>query len=73
MNADVSLGTHEEADGAQPEPEPEAGPSWAADGFSPSDWGELLGILPGDGLEEEPRTLYCFETLGASDSEEDAA
>ncbi|ATV81491.1 NS1 [Rhinolophus pusillus bocaparvovirus 2] len=42
------------------------------EGITPEQWGELLGIIRADGFDEQPRTLYCFESLEPSDGEGDA-
>ena len=52
--------------GSEPEQEPQPGPS----GITPTQWGDIIGIIQGD-LEagQQPTTLYCFETLQDNETE----
>nr|WFG61357.1 MAG: NS1 [Rhinolophus bat parvovirus] len=40
--------------------------------ITPEQWGELLGVVTSESLEEEPTVLYCFEQLEESDGENNA-
>lgn len=48
--------------------------SQSAKGLTPEQWGQRLGIIPGDPSEgQSPTVLHCFENMPESEGEEDAA
>lgn len=55
-----------QSQGSGSEQEPQPGPS----GITPTQWGDIIGIIQGD-LEagQQPTTLYCFETIQDNETE----